>query len=133
MTPESLFHYNFTDGIHHMATLQGTGSAVKAILEHMERVLDDLPKDEKVRMLVDFRPAGPPPMTEGIAHLLAFFRRQGHKTMGPARVAYLYPRAAQSRILTGFLGIQRFLPQRVTVRFFPENEEDKAREWLQAG
>lgn len=131
MTSNLLFEYQLTDGIHHLATLQKTGEAVKAVLEYAEGLLGALPDDEKVRILVDFRPSGVPPIAEGITHLLAFFRRQGHKTTQPTRIAYLYPRAAQSHILTGFLGIQRFLPQRVTVRFFPEGEEDKAREWLQ--
>lgn len=115
-----------------MATLNGTGDAVKDMLEHIEQVFEGLPEDEKVRLLVDFRPVGPPPLTEGISHLRAFFRRQGPKTRRPVRVAYIYPRSAQGRILQAFLIIQRFLPIRATVRFFDEAEEEKARAWLNA-
>jgi hypothetical protein len=66
---------------------------------------------------------------------MAFFRRQSqkHKTRQPARLAYIYPKAFQGRILQAFLVLQRFMPQRVTVRFFQENEEDEARAWLNAG
>jgi hypothetical protein len=133
MISETNFSYTFSDGVHRVATLHKTGDAVKAVLAHMERVLDGLPADEKVRVLVDFCPSGMPPIAESVTHLLDFFRRQGHKAKQASRIAYLYPLAAQSRILTGFLGIQRFLPQRVSVRFFPENEEEKALEWLQVG
>ena len=130
MTSNLLFEYQLTDGIHHFTTLEKTGAAVKALLEYAEGLLNTLPDDETARILVDFRLSGVPPIAEGVVHLLAFFRRQGHKKQ-MQRIAYLYPRAAQSHILTGFLGIQRFLPQGVITRFFREDEEEKARAWLQ--
>lgn len=133
MISTSLFTYSLTDGIHHLSPLQAKGAAIKAMLDHMDQVLAAWPVEEKIRVMVDFQLIGAPPITEGIPHVLAFLRRRNRNPRQQARLAYLYPRAAQGRILRGFLVIQRFLPQRVIVRFFAEGEQDKALEWLYSG
>jgi hypothetical protein len=47
-------------------------------------------------------------------------------------VAYLYPREARGRILNGFLSMQRFMPQGMSVKFFSGEEYQQALEWLHA-
>ena len=132
-TSDALFTYTLSNGIHHITALYGTGKAVEAILEHVGTLFVGVPMTEKVRILIDFHLVSTPPVTEWVPILLAFFRRQGPETGHPARVAYLYSRGARGTILNAFLSVQRFLPQPVTVRFFPEAERNKALEWLRVG
>ena len=133
MQSEAIFSYSFTDGVHHLSPLQSSGAAIKAMLDHMDRVLLDWPVEQKVRVMADFKGIGVPPTRESIPYLLAFLRRKTRNPHQQARLAYIYSQAAQGRVLRSFLVVQRFLPLRVTVRFFSESEKDQALEWLHAG
>lgn len=133
MTSDALFTYTLKNGIHHITALHGTGQAVESILEHAGSLFVDVPMSETVRILIDFHLVRTPPLSEWLMPILAFFRRQGPETGHPSRVAYIYSRAARGSILSTFLSIQRFLPQRVTLRFFSDADETQAWEWLQAG
>lgn len=132
-TSDELFTYALESRIHHITAHHGTGKTVEAILEHVGSLFVGVPMSEKVRILIDFHLVSTPPLTEWVMPILAFFRRTGPETGHPSRVVYLYSRASRGRILNSFLTIQRFLPQKVTLRFFSEGEEDKALEWLNAG
>lgn len=129
---DSFFTYTHSDGIHHITALQGTRTAVEAILEHVGTLFVGVPMTERVRILLDFHQVSTP-LTQWIPILLAFLRRDGPETGHPSRVAYLYSRGARGTVLNAFLSVQRFLPQPITLRFFPEAEEAQAREWLQVG
>lgn len=130
MVSTLLFRYDLTNGVHHLTPLQSTGAALKAMLDHMDRVLVDWPVGEKVRVVADFRAIDAPQATEAVPHLLVFLRRPTRNPLQQARLAFLYSRTTQGRILRGFLIIQRFLPQRASIRFFSEGEETRALEWL---
>jgi|GEM_PF-6374872 len=130
MISDTLFTYTLDNGIHHITALHSTREAVEEMLKHVEGLFEGIPAAEKVRVLLDFHRVATPPISEWLVPILAFFRRPGPKTRHPARVAYIYASTARGRILSGFLSIQRFLPQRVILRFFSEAERDKALEWL---
>ena len=133
MTANTLFHYALEDDIHHITALHSTQDAVEAILEHVGTLFIGVPMEVKVRILIDFHLVPMPPISECIMPILAFFRRTGPETGHPSRVAYLYAMTSRGVILNSFLSIQRFLPQRVTLRFFSAEEKARAVEWLRAG
>ena len=132
MVSALLFRYSLSNEVHHLALMQATGAAIKAMLDHMDRVLIDWPVEQKVLVIVDFQVSGEPALKDGIPHVITFLRRKTRNPRQQVRLAYMYPPAAQGRILKGFLVIQRFMPQRLMVRFFPDGEEHKALEWLRS-
>jgi hypothetical protein len=131
MSADSLYDYAVIDGIHRIRLLQATGPAAKAMIEHIEKFVVDHPIDGKNRVMIDFRPAGPPPITESLPHLMAFLARQPKQIGLSVRIAYIFPQASYGRVLTAFLSMLRFMPQGMAVKFFGEAELDKALEWLQ--
>ena len=131
MSSNGFFRYSLEDNIHHVTALQGTGEAIKVMLEYMGSLFEGVPMTEKVRIMLDFRLVPRPSITEWVMPTLAFFRRQGPETGHPSRVAYIYARSSRGSILTGILSLQRFMPLPVTMRLFQEGEEAQAREWLQ--
>jgi hypothetical protein len=132
MASNPFFEHSTNDGIHWIRLLQPTGTALRALLEYAELHVVERPIDGKNRVLLDLRTAGLPPMREGLPHIASFFARQSRRTPLPVRVAYLYPQGGHSRILQGFLSMQRFMPQGMAVKFFSHEEYNQAVEWLRS-
>lgn len=132
MASNPFFEYSAINGIHQLRLLQSTGPAIKAMLDYVEAHVVEKPIDGKNRVLLDTRASGLPPMAQGLPHIASFFARQARRTPMPVRVAYLYPQGGHSRILQGFLSMQRLMPQGMVVKFFPNEDYNQAIEWLHA-
>lgn len=133
MAGDELFTHSFNEGIHYITAHHNSAEALNAILEHVGSLFIGVPMSEKVRIVLNFHQVPTPPISQWLMPIVSFFRRQGPETGHPARVVYFYSRGSRGSALNIFLSIQRFLPQRVSLRFFSKEEEEQALQWLRIG
>jgi hypothetical protein len=117
--------YEYDNSIHRFTIIKARPAAVDEFLSHLQRILRETPPDEPVRILMDLRPEGLPPMAQMLMQLKQFFGRQSRPRTFKA--AYLYRRGTLIHILPTLLNMIR---QRATRRFFMEHEEAEAVAWL---
>ena len=117
--------YRYDLGIHHFTLHRANAEAVDEFMTHLQRILNERPADEVIRLLVDLRPEGIPPIGYVFPALKRFFRRQSRRRR--FKSAYLYRRGTLIHLLPTFLDL---LLQRVDRRFFLDREEAEAIRWL---
>lgn len=117
--------YEFDGKIHRFTIVNATLTAVDEFLIHLRRILTETPPDEPVRILMDLRPDGLPPIAPMLMRLKTFFGQQSRPRT--FKSAYLYRRGTLIHILPTLLNMIR---QRATRRFFMDGREDEAIRWL---
>lgn len=122
---ESECLYEFDGRIHRFTIVRARLSAVDEFLVHLQHILDETPPDDPIRILMDLRPDGLPPLAQMLMRLKDFFARQSRPRT--FKSAYLYRRGTLLHILPTLLNMIR---QRATRRFFVDGQEDEAVSWL---
>jgi hypothetical protein len=117
--------YEFDGAIHRFTIVKATLTAVDEFLIHLQHILTETAPDEPVRILMDLRPDGLPPIAPMLMRFKTFFGQQSRPRT--FKSAYLYRRGTLIHILPTLLNMIR---QRATRRFFMDGQEDEAINWL---
>jgi hypothetical protein len=90
--------------------------------------LNETPAQEVIRVLIDLRPDGIPPIGYAFPALKRFFRQQSRTRR--FKSAYLYRRGTLIHLLPTFLDL---VLQQTKRRFFLDGQEAEAEQWLLQG
>lgn len=120
--------YTEQDGVHYFTLLKSNRAAMDEFIELAEVVFDrHIESGEMLRVLVDFRPAGLPPLGYAVPKLRAFLADR-RANMPPIRAAYMHNSGAMVSLLRTFMDM---MPVRATERrIFNDEEEAEALAWL---
>jgi hypothetical protein len=117
--------YEYDGSVHRFTVVKAVPAAVDEFLVYLQHILDNTPPSERIRILMDLRPQGLPPIGRMLMQLKTFFRLQSRPRAFKA--AYLYRRGTLLHVLPTLLNM---LHQRATRRFFMDGEEAEAVAWL---
>jgi hypothetical protein len=120
--------YNFDVDVHCFVFHKANAAAVGDFLHHLQRILNETPRQDVIRLLIDLRPEGLPPIGYAYPSLKRLFSLQSRQHR--FKSAYLYRRGTLVHILPTFLDL---ILQRVIRRFFLDGEEAEAVRWLREG
>ncbi len=113
------------NGIHYFRFNKASREALDQHFEKLSALLASTPTTEKVRVLLDFRPAGFPPITHAFQKVRAMNMRIPRRPM--QRIAFLHHPNALTHVVQSFVHLQRL---KDPVHFFTADQYDGAVTWL---
>jgi hypothetical protein len=119
--------YQYTNGIHEFVFLKGSRRAVDEYLAELRRIFESASSDSTVKVLLDIRQTGLPP----IAYLSAQIH-EWHKecpSVGMTYTAILYSGSSALMLLKNLTRLFSRNGQE-QVRFFEQDRRDEAMAWM---
>jgi hypothetical protein len=111
--------------VHQLVFLKSSNVAMDQCLAHLKRIYAEHPSGERLKYLIDMRPAGLPPLRYTMSALRTFFA--AYDDLPETRAAYIYESSALVRMGQTLLDFLRLKTER---RPFPSAEEGQAMAWL---
>lgn len=113
--------YHYDAGIHRFVFHRANAAAVDEFLRYLAQILNETSKHEVIRLLIDLRSEGIPPIGYAYPALKRLFSLQSRQRR--FKSAYLYKRGTLVHVLPTFLDI---VLQKVIRRFFIDGAESEA-------
>lgn len=113
------------NGIHYFRFNKASKEALDQQVQILEAQLASTPTIATVRVLLDFRPAGFPPITYAFQKVTAMNRRIPQRP--PQRLAFLHHPNVLTQVVQSFIRLERM---KDPARFFPAEMYDAAVGWL---
>ena len=113
------------NGVHQIIFLKSSNAAMDQCLVHLEKIYAEHPSGERLKYVIDMRPAGLPPLRYTLKALRAFYNNQSD--LPETRAAYIHANSALVSLGQSLLELLRLKTER---RPFPSAEEDQAIAWL---
>lgn len=113
------------NGIHYFRFNRASKEALDQHFQILEAELASTSTEAAVRVLLDFRPAGFPPITYAFQKVRAMNRRIPQRPQ--QRLAFLHHPNALTAVVQNFIRLQRL---KDPAHFFPAEQYDQAITWL---
>ena len=112
------------NGVHRLTLHKANRVGLDQLLTYLRDIHDSTPQQETIRLLIDLRPDGIPPINYALPTLKQFFEDLTERS--EMRAAYLYDSMALLSVAQTFLNLLRIKQSRR--QFF--KDEDEAVAWL---
>lgn len=127
-TQEACTYHQLDGEIHHYTFNEATRQALGQHFEHYTRLIRQAPLNQPFRVVLDFRPAGFPPITYAFQKARQVYREVPKQP--PLRFAILNNPGVLTSVVQGMFNL---MIVRNTTRFFPADQFDQAINWLRRG
>ena len=121
-------HQRLYDGIHIFRFEQTSRRSVDEFLLHMDSAYRALPEGEPMRIVIDYKLRGIPHLSYGVQRLRQWISDNPQTTS--TNVAFIHNNHALAAIIDAVTRLMRI--RRAHIRFFHENQQDNAFNWLQS-
>ncbi len=112
--------------IHKFALVKADRKAMQEFIAYANDLFANHPRDQMLYMLIDFRPAGVPPLAYAVRSLRSDLLSK-HDEIPTIRAAYLHNRSTLASLISTFLETLRI---GTTRKLFEGDHEDEAIAWL---
>jgi hypothetical protein len=113
------------NGIHKLTLLKSNRAGVDALIVELGKAYDSHPAGETIRIIIDLRPDGMPPMAYAVPKVQGFFKSR--VDLPKIRSAYLVRQSVMVSIMMTFLSTLRLSADR---RVFDGDKDEEAIAWL---